>query len=471
MIDGKENLDDIDELDDVSTSEVHEQVTPPQGSPSQEQAENVETNSSSNVEDLSGSDTPPWNPTMNVGGTIYATGLFWQPLQNPEDPMPEIKESSEGTLEGADLFSLRTGVASQYGLAISDDGHKKGQISAAIAVSEAFSEHQSSVAVFKVKEGWWYVSIRNDIILSDGDVLFLNEEDAQRAFLSMMAVPDWGIKVAPAEWEIEDTVELDIENILKSSKLVKLQKIHGIRGAKLLALIGAGAFIGLWLLIKIITGIFDFSSKPEKPKFVPVKPKIVKKIEKKPIIKPWEKLPNTVEMLNNCWKNIYSISLIPTPGWDIGALTCNDKSISTTWNRKWGRISWVEESFNQNKPNFLSKSFSDDGNNVIAIIKNDEVKINNSPPIKTSGEMIKLVNDLFQSIGQPIILSKLQIKVPDPNSEQVLNYNAIRFGFTSKHDPSLWIDLLAKFSGLHIQYIKYDPSNKTWGYEGQIYVL
>ena len=470
MVDEKENLDDIDDLEDFSASDVEVLEELPDGMPSQEQAAE-EGLDQSQIDDLSGNDTPAWNPTMNVGGINYATGLFWQPLQNPEDPIPEIKEASEGTLEGADLFALRSGVASQYGLGVTDDGHRKGQISAAIAVSEALSEHQSSVAVFKVKEGWWYIAVRNDIILSDGDILFLNEDDAQRAFFSMMAVPDWGIKIAPQEWEIEGAVQIDIENVLKSSKQVKLQKIYGLRGVKLLTLIGVGAFLGLWLLIKIITGIFDFSSKPETPKFVPVKPKVIKKIENVPIVKPWEKLPNTVDILDSCWKNIYSLSLIPTPGWNIGNLTCSDKNISTNWVRRWGRISWMEESFNEKDINFLSKTFSDDGNNLIAIIKNNKIRITNSPPIKTKVEMINLVNDLFQSIGQPITLSSLELKVPDPNGGEAKTYQAVKFSFTSKHDPSLWVDLLAKFSGLHMQYIKYDPNNKTWGYEGQIYVL
>ncbi len=494
MIDEKDKLDDIEELDEILEDEfpndqtmTQTPISSEQVQPDQEDVQELElapdspnevreSDGSNDSEiqadnDFSDNDAPPWSPVMNIDGVTYATGLFWQPLQNPDDPIPEIKESSEGTLEGADLFALRPGVASQYGLGLSDDGHKKGQISAAIAISEAFAEHQSSVGVFKVKEGWWYVAIRNDIIISDGDVLFLNEEDAQRAFFSMMAVPDWGIKVAPQEWGIEGTVEVDLNRLLKSSKQIKLQKIYGLRGAKLLAIIGIAAIIGLWLLVKIFLGIFDFSSKPEKPVFVPVKRKIAKKAVI-PEVKPWEKIPDTASMLDNCWKNIYSLNLIPTPGWRNGSFTCSNDSISVNWSRMWGRIHWLDESFANKKINFLSKAFSADGENLVAIINNKKAELKLSPPTLGKKEMVKLINDLFQSIGQPITLADLTIKVANPNQPGTDRiYRAVKFGFTSKHDPSLWVDLLSKFSGLHLQYIKYDPENKTWGYEGQIYVL
>lgn len=74
------------------------------------------------------------------------------------------------------------------------------------------ADRSSFVAVFKVDNGWWYTCIRNDIILSDGDMLFLNEQEAKDQFLSMLAVPDWGRKIAPPEWGIEETEYPDLKN-------------------------------------------------------------------------------------------------------------------------------------------------------------------------------------------------------------------------------------------------------------------
>ena len=40
-----------------------------------------------------------WGTSITVGGTTYATSLFWQPLQNVTDPFQEVEDASEGVLE------------------------------------------------------------------------------------------------------------------------------------------------------------------------------------------------------------------------------------------------------------------------------------------------------------------------------------------------------------------------------------
>ncbi|MBR4927817.1 MAG: hypothetical protein IKY98_05780 [Alphaproteobacteria bacterium] len=43
---------------------------------------------------------------ITVDGTQYAVGLMWQSLQNPDDPLPEIREIIESE-PGLDLYVLR----------------------------------------------------------------------------------------------------------------------------------------------------------------------------------------------------------------------------------------------------------------------------------------------------------------------------------------------------------------------------
>ena len=166
--------------------------------------------------DLDSNSERSWGTSTVVGGVTYATSLFWQPLQNKDDPYTEIEESAGSVLEGADLFALKPGKSVQYGVCASSDGYHKGTLSLAVAVATTLSDRTSFVGVFKVDNGWWYCCVRNDIILSDGDMLFLKEEDAKEQFMSMMTVPDWGRKFAPKEWEIEDTKEGNLEEIIEA---------------------------------------------------------------------------------------------------------------------------------------------------------------------------------------------------------------------------------------------------------------
>ena len=71
-----------------------------------------------------GSSRKDWGTSITVGGTVYAVGLFWQPLQDPDNPLDEIRDTAEGTLEGADLYCIKNAGAQQYGLGISVEGHK-----------------------------------------------------------------------------------------------------------------------------------------------------------------------------------------------------------------------------------------------------------------------------------------------------------------------------------------------------------
>lgn len=78
-----------------------------------------------------------WKSSFSVGGVTYAASLFWQPLINDDSPLPEVKEAAENILEGADLYAVRKGKSSQFGLAASSQGFTHGMPSAAIALVSA----------------------------------------------------------------------------------------------------------------------------------------------------------------------------------------------------------------------------------------------------------------------------------------------------------------------------------------------
>ena len=250
-----------------------------------------------------GESEPSWGPTIVVNDTTYAVTLFWQPLQDTNDPYPEVQETVDNFMEGADLFCLRQGTSPQYGIGNSTEGHKAGMPSAAAAIAEKFQDKPSSVAVFEVDEGWWFIAIRNDLILSEEDMLYLNEEDAKRAFYAMMAVPDWGRKIAPASWDIEGTEEVDLWDILKSPGASKLMHINKNQRQKMkMAAIGAGVLV-LLIGYKLISGLFATEKKPMIRPLAPMKPLYEDEApqeEAEVIVHPWETLVDAEDLLNRC---------------------------------------------------------------------------------------------------------------------------------------------------------------------------
>ncbi len=427
--------------------------------------------------DLDSSANRSWGTTTVVQGMNYAAGLFWQPLQNKDDPYAEIEDSADSVLEGADLFALKPGKAVQYGLCTSVDGYKKGQPSIAVAIATALSDKSSYVAVFKVDNGWWYSCVRNDIILSDGDMLFLKEEDAKNQFMSMLAVPDWGRKIAPKEWGIEETDNTDIATLIGSGTLAKLQKIKALRGKKLYAVVGISAIVGFWLLSSLVTNVLLAPKK--KPMVVaPIRPKVVKPVEA-PVVLPWTKIKDPETILMSCYNDSMKLVKIMPPGWKINGINCSESSVTTSWNRQVGRIIWMDQALNESGINFSARSISDNGNTVIAGTSFKAAEIN-SPPAYRSVELKNILNDLFQSLDIRVTLSDFMYTPPEAKPQQVpkgqkppapRNYRMVKFSFSTVQNPSLWLDLLTKFSGLTITNIKYNTDNNIWQYEGAIYVL
>ena len=405
-----------------------------------------------------------WGTNFKLNGVTYATSLFWQPLRNLDDPYVEITEASENVLEGADLFCLKRGKSPQFGLCISQQGYDRKMRVAATSVAIALSETSSFLAVFKVDNGWWYLCVRNDVILSDGDMLFYNEEEAKQQFKSMLVVPDWGYKIAPAEWEIEDTTQMDLSTILKTAPKESLQKIHALRGTKLVILVSAIVIGVLWLLHMLVSSLMN--SAPPKPIVAPVAIKKVEREAPPPEPKPWENLPDPVQITMSCFKAVQDVVTISTPGWRIGGITCSAEGLVTSWSMEMGRLTWIDKALESSGVTFSSRSISPNGREVVASVPIGKIKTLNSPPKLNAVDLVNMINDLFQGLQMSISLNSQTWTSPQGNV-----YKLVSFSFSSKHDPRQWLDILTKFSGLTVKGMKYDVNSNTWYYEGAIYVL
>ena len=409
-------------------------------------------------------DNRTWGSGFTLKGTRFATSLFWQPLRNSEDPYTEIEEASANVLEGADLFSIKKGKSPQFGLCISSQGYKSGTSVAAVALINSLPYVTSFLAVFKVKEGWWYVCVRNDVILSDGDMLFLNEEEAKAQFSSMLVVPDWGYKIAPAEWNISDTREENLETLLENAPKEVLQKIHALRGGKLLAVVIAACLIGAWLLSTLFSLITNSSS--VKPITAPIAIQKVEPAAPPPEPKPWESIEDPAEIFDYCFKGIKDLINVPTPGWSIGGITCTSKAIVTSWHKQVGRLIWIDKALKSADITFASQSISPNGNEVMASLTMPEITVKNSPPKYMLSDLINTLNDLFQGVQLPVSISPQTETSPQQNI-----YKSVKISFGSKYDPLVWRNLLTKFSGFKINVIQYDIHANSWYYEGAIYAL
>ena len=421
-----------------------------------------------------------------VNGTAFATSLFWQPLQNPNDFMSEVEEASNDIIEGADLFAVKSGKAPQFGICVAQDGYKVGGNVAAIALMTSLSDFSSIVGVFEIDGGWWYVCSRNDVILSDGDMLYLDEEEAKSQLMSMLTVPDWDKKYAPASWNIPDTEVGDIEQIFDRGKRVKLQKIKALRGTKLILVVVAAVIIGGWL----VSTLFDFLMAPPKRKVVAptVRPKPVQMQQQVVIPKPWENFKNPTDFMTNCYKGVMNmVSLLP-PGWNMtDNIVCSGETVATSWNRGVGLIAWAENTMRNSGLENLHYTFTDRANEISATLSLPKISTITSVPEKTFDDLIFELNKKFEEMGVVISLVKSRVAVDSyqpaagggpllggmrkPVMERKsIDYTVIAFKLSSEYNPLIWLPFLTKYSTIEVKHIEYRTNSKVWNYEGVFYV-
>ena len=442
------------------------------------EAESQEEGEAGEDDDGSSSENPPWGPTIVVNNTTYAVSLFWQPLQDQNDPYPEVKETVENFMTGADLFCLRSGTAPQYAIGNSTEGHKAGMPSAAAAIAEKFQDKPSSVAVFEVDEGWWFIAIRNDLILSEEDILYLNEEDAKKAFFAMMAVPDWGRKIAPDSWDIDGTEEVDLWDILTSPGSSKLMRINKTDKKTKMAIAAVGLVV-LYIGFKLISGLFG--TKAPAPVIKPLIPLPAVEEEEAPppqqevIVYPWEHLVDYKEFLNRCHAAVSQLKTIVIPGWALNAVSCTPGGTTATWQPTWGDVGWAKRAFEEY--NIRGLDFLIDSGTVIATLNMGDIPERSDTPQLGGSDIQEELSGIFQTIKMQASIQEIQPEIKVQNTENGLGtevvttrvWPRVMLNFTSELPMENWFQLFDSFPALEILQIHYDPVNNLWSYEVQIY--
>ncbi len=425
--------------------------------------------------------------TVTIRKIKYAVGLVWQPLQDPDNPTPEIREAMETDID-SDLYCLRITSTPQYGLAKTSLGHRSGELSLAATVASALSDKTSICAVFKLEEGWYFLAIRNDLILSENDVLFKTEQEAIDAFYSMMSVPDWDLKIVPSEWNIEGTVSRTIDSIVRDARTkVRLEELGAKKRNQVLLIIGiflVVAFISIFYsMLTVFTPVIQTEEKIEP---IPI-PEIIRPVEPTPEKpKPWEKIPDSKAFLNKCWNNAYQLKALNIPGWSLGIISCTNSALTTSWSRGdtriWKnqpRIAWIKAALNEYKLTNVNLRINSDGASANGQVVFYDIPLIASVPIYTEQQLWEELTDIKQATQLNLTFQRHTVLDPPNNPDgskpdHQQEYVFFVFSITSPFTPFEWMEFFEKFPGLELTQIEFNPSPATndqnkWKYNGRIY--
>lgn len=167
---------------------------------------------------------------INVGGRDYAVGLFWQTAEDAKNARREANLAARQEAEPADLYCVRDGFVTQWGIGWSRAGQVAGMPSAAAALAESVAGNW--LGVFEIEGGgWWFVAARRDALLPDGDAFYDNEDEPRARFEKEFGRGGWDRVFTPAYWGIGgDTTEL-IDLLGSVGATATLKSVGGISGS------------------------------------------------------------------------------------------------------------------------------------------------------------------------------------------------------------------------------------------------
>ena len=412
---------------------------------------------------------------VKIAGKSYAVGLFWQPVQDEKQYMHEIRDTIAGVLPGANLYCLMKGGSPQYGLGFTSVKQRVGMASGAAGISAALRDKSSAVCVFKIEEGWWFVTIRNNLILTEEDTVYQYEDDAKEAFMSMLAIPDWGYKIAPAAWGIEETKEVSAAELLSRTKPVELRRLRAETNPRVIVALIVVLF-GTWWLFS--SDKSDLQRQEfEKARLAAMAAAAAAEEEKKEearVPAPWEDIVDAEDFAKKCTILIVNSTAI-VPGWDLSNSSCTEREMVSNFRRTFGTAEWIMGDAQRLGilPSYMVLRAADSAfNSVIGTIEMPMVLRRSQAPNMRKAEVQREVSAIFQSLRIDNFRFDDRVEaVAAENAELRRNYPFTEFSFTdvSWRLPLDWVNLLSNIKSVEITSIKWDNATRMWSYEGRIY--
>jgi len=417
------------------------------------------------------------NQVISIDKKKYATGLFWQPVAIGflgRNYSHQLARSVDKKL------SLYTEYRAMVGLGSRRIGHHVGMPSAAAEVMEVFAEFSSFLAVFKVQDTmFWLIAVRNGIIVQD--YLFDSEDGARAEYIRLSTMPDWGSFFAPNSWSMPRAVEKKLEDVVFGNVRAVLKPISRLKAD----------VISFILLIVFILGVADFFKEPisqmltPKPQIAKLDPILAEKYKQqieeknkeldkkleiqapkkpKPLIMPYDSLPDSKARAKTCYKAI-AFLMQPIPGWDQVYAECNEAYASVNFKRSFGNLGDFYEIATNLMPGTFVEEKSD--SEIFVRAKLPELQKTSSLEEKDPDTVVREVDTIFQKIDEPV---DTNIRVDTISNEtQSVDLNVIEVGASSKLTPPEFMKIFDDLGGVYMTRTSWDAVAKEWNYEVIIY--
>lgn len=276
-----------------------------------------------------------------VGRRKFATDLVWQ-----VSPSGQVVNAAKEAAKQADAeyTSIRLGTKSgrlpQFGLGTERQGHSLGM--PALAATVANRLPGSWAGAFKVREGTYFISVRDDLIMPEGDMLFADEVEARQRLLQEINAGGLQRIYAPEPWSIPGSEGMSLVLLLQDKaesplRPVKVSKKTLFRGVALAVLAGALLIGGLWW-----QQMEEARHQKEQEQLAAAErarqqamgqlPSQLQgsQIAYPPPIRFWEQEPQPLALIAACRRAFEQVQEHPK-GWALSNATCSKAALAVSW--------------------------------------------------------------------------------------------------------------------------------------------
>ena len=406
----------------------------------------------------------------------YAVGLFWQPTGAGYVARSYARMLARSVDKKLNLYTEYRGMV---GLGAKKYGHRVGMNSVAAAVTEAFSEYTSFLAVFSVDKFFYLVAVRNGVILEDK--LFEKEEEARTEYFRLSEVPDWGALFAPGAWGMPRAVERNLSDLLLQGPKIILRPISRLFSGvlslvlMLLFLFGIGWFfrIPLEQMVNPQPEISEVSPEiaaeyqkqiEEKNKELDAQFNIQRSQKPEPIVLPYDYLPDPQKRAEVCYQAI-AFLMQPIIGWNQVSVECREDYANVIFNRGFGTLGDFYLIASQIMPGVFVQKESDDSLYVRAKLPNVPTKAS-----LDERDVETLTRDVVTAFQYSNMNAEIQMVIDTfTNGVDVVNLDVVEIAVQSKLDPIQFMKIFEEFGGVYMTLCAWDASTRIWNYEVRIY--
>jgi len=439
--------------------------------------------------------------SLTSGRRVYAIGLIWETRDSSAKIKSIAREAAK--LRGANLFCVRAGAQTQYGLGSTTAGHKQGMPSLAAFLTEVLDG--SFVAAFSVGEGYYIVAARDNIVLAGYDRVFASADEALESFQGLSLLMTWDQRICPKEWDIEDSTYITLEDALGGERpKTKLESVSQVSRA-----IRIGGMLSI--LVLVVGGFLAYegykADMEDERRAALERERAMERARleaarHKLIIPafPWEGNPLGYYVIQECVDKILSTK-IDIAGWRVEKVTCSLQRAQVTpefgkrpitapaalamqmvLKRDGGTINWIGESLNNG--NFRPEVVQAGGDSAAVIWKtpspapvfpaeSEDNKTTSAPQgnlIKVSKYLITNFDELFTDIdikeaqGTPV-----KVAMPRGNPISATLERHIDFVFRTKENPQNLNNLFFPVSGLIVNKVELNLNSWEWSVSGDVY--